>query len=464
MRQYAARWRNLLVVGEALTLMGSVYVAVFLRYIASDDPLHAYVGPWLVLFRAGAFMLFVMVGLTAMGLHQVHLRESWFGILARQMVGCAMGWVGLVILYYLVPWLHVGRGLLLIAMLVSFMLLTLVRWLFGRMVHISALQQRVVVLGAGKRAAIIPQRMRRQADRMGFKLVAFLARQGEDVVVPREQVVILDCALDQWVSQHDVDEIVVAVDDRRGGLPMDELLACRERGVDVTELSTFIERESGRLQLSLTDPSWLIFSDGFDVSPWRRLSKRTFDLGIAMLLVLPGLPLMAVTALAILLESGPRRPLLYRQQRVGERGRLFSVIKFRSMRTDAEADGVARWASKDDQRVTRVGRLIRKTRLDELPQLWNILHGDMSFIGPRPERPEFVEKLSQEIRYYQLRHAVKPGLTGWAQLRYPYGASVKDAEEKLKYDLFYVKNHNLLFDLAILIQTVEVILFGRGAR
>ena len=206
----------------------------------------------------------------------------------------------------------------------------------------------------------------------------------------------LESALDQWCREHDVDEIVVAVDDRRGGLPMDELLACRERGIDVTELSTFIERETGRLQLSLTDPSWLIFSDGFDVSPWRRLSKRTFDLGIALLLILPCLPLMAVTALAIMLESGPRQPLLYRQTRVGERGRLFSVIKFRSMRTDAEADGVARWASKNDSRVTRVGRLIRKTRLDELPQLWNVLHGDMSFIGPRPERPEFVEKLSQK--------------------------------------------------------------------
>lgn len=464
MRQYAARWRNLLVAGEALTLLGSVYAAVFLRYVTSDHPLHAYAGHWLALLRGSVFMIAIMLGLTAMGLHQAHLRESWFGILARQVVGFALGWVGLVIVYYLIPMLQMGRGLLLIALIVGFVLLAIVRWLFNQVVDISVLQQRVLVLGAGKRAAIIPQRMRRRADRRGFKLIGFVARADEEIVVPPEQVLVPDGELDQWAFRQDVDEIVVAVDDRRGGLPMDALLSCRQRGIAVTDLSTFIERESGRLQLSLTDPSWLIFSDGFNASSWRQLSKRGFDILMALGLMVPSLPLMILTAMAIMLESGPRQPLLYRQQRVGGRGRLFNVIKFRSMRTDAEADGVARWASKDDNRVTRVGRFIRKARLDELPQLWNVLRGDMSFIGPRPERPEFVDKLSAEIRYYQLRHAVKPGLTGWAQLRYPYGASVQDAEEKLKYDLYYVKNHHLLFDLAILIQTVEVILFGRGAR
>jgi exopolysaccharide biosynthesis polyprenyl glycosylphosphotransferase len=207
-----------------------------------------------------------------------------------------------------------------------------------------------------------------------------------------------------------------------------------------------------------------VFSGGFNATPLRQLSKRCFDLGIAALVLLLTWPFMLMVALAIRIESGPGQPIFYLQERVGVRGKSFRLAKFRSMRTDAEIDGVARWASKNDDRVTRVGRFIRKVRLDELPQLWNVLKGEMSFIGPRPERPQFVADLATKIRYYNLRHCLKPGLAGWAQLRYPYGASDEDAAEKLKYDLYYVKNHNLLFDLLILIQTIEVVLFGRGAR
>lgn len=464
MRQYAGRWRNSLVAAEAVTLLGSVYAAIFLRYFSSDHPLQGYAEPWLVFLRGSVFAAAIIFGLTGLGLHRTHLRESGFGIVARQLVGFALGWVGLAVVYYLAPTLYIGRGVLLITLVISFVLLGVVRWVFSRMADLSVLKQNVLVLGAGISAAVITQRMPRRADRVGFKLIGFVVRPGDDVMVAPEQLLDFDAELDQWAIDQGVDEIVVAVDDRRVGMPLDALLSCRQHGIDVTELSSFIERELGRLQLSMTDPSWLIFSEGFSASPWRRWSKRGFDILMALLLVVPSLLLAALTAVAIVLESGPRQPLLYRQQRVGERGRLFDVIKFRSMRTDAEADGVARWASKGDDRVTRVGRFIRKVRLDELPQLWNVLRADMSFIGPRPERPEFVAKLAAEIHYYQIRHAVKPGLTGWAQVRYPYGASVHDAEEKLKYDLYYVKNHRLLFDLAILIQTVEVILFGRGAR
>jgi exopolysaccharide biosynthesis polyprenyl glycosylphosphotransferase len=205
-----------------------------------------------------------------------------------------------------------------------------------------------------------------------------------------------------------------------------------------------------------------VFSGGFDHSMPRRLSKRFFDLAAASLLLLVAWPVMLLVALCVRMESGS--PVLYRQTRVGENGRRFELAKFRSMRVDAEPDGVARWASRDDDRSTRVGRFIRHSRLDELPQLFNVLRGEMSFVGPRPERPPFVDLLSRKIRYYNVRHCVKPGLTGWAQLRYPYGASIRDAEEKLTYDLFYVKNHGLVFDLMILLQTVEVVLFRRGAR
>jgi sugar transferase (PEP-CTERM system associated) len=284
------------------------------------------------------------------------------------------------------------------------------------------------------------------------------------VSVPANLLLHPDGPLCQWAARLGVDEIVVGPDDRRGGSPVDALLECKQRGMTVTELTEFFEREAGRIKMNLTNPSWLVFSEGFNSSPMRRSIKRTFDVLVAALVLLLAWPLMLLTALAIRLESGAGAPILYRQERVGEYGRPFPVIKFRSMRTDAEMDGVARWATQDDDRVTRVGRFIRKVRLDELPQLWNVLRGDMSIIGPRPERPQFVDEFNNCIRYYRLRHCVKPGLTGWAQLRYPYGSSLQDAEQKLNFDLFYVKNHNLVFDLSILLQTVEVVLFGRGAR
>jgi sugar transferase (PEP-CTERM system associated) len=255
---------------------------------------------------------------------------------------------------------------------------------------------------------------------------------------------------------------VAAPDERRGALPMEEILKCAQRGITVTDLTTFFEREAGMVKLNVADPSWLAFSGGFDHSIPRRLNKRFFDLLAACALLAVAWPFMLVVAALIALESPG--PILYRQTRVGENGRTFELVKFRSMRIDAEADGVARWASQDDDRTTRIGRIIRLSRLDELPQLFNVLRGDMSFVGPRPERPQFVDMLSREVRYYNVRHCVKPGLTGWAQVRYPYGASVRDAEEKLKFDLFYVKNHGLVFDLMILLQTVEVVLFHRGSR
>jgi sugar transferase (PEP-CTERM system associated) len=462
LRQHAARWRLLLVFGEVVVAVAAVYLASYLRYVTQPDPLHAWASGLVELLRALLFAAVIQLGLTALGLHQAQLRESWFGVLARQAVGFLLGWIGLVVLYYVLPQFRIGRGVLFIALVLAFAGILALRWAVGRMVDVEALKRRVLVLGAGRRAVTIVERMRRRADRRGFVLIGFVAQPGDEVRVPPAQLLDVDISLAEWARREQIDEIVAAVDDRRGGLPMDDLLACRQAGVDVTELSSFFERESGRLQLGLTDPSWLVFSEGFDASPLRRVSKRGFDLGIALALVLLVWPFMLLTALAIRLESGRGQPLLYRQVRVGEHGGDFEVVKFRSMRTDAEQDGVARWAQKNDDRITRVGRFIRKTRLDELPQLWNVVRGDMSFIGPRPERPEFVADLARQIRYYNLRHAVKPGLAGWAQLRYPYGASVKDAEEKLKYDLFYVKNHNLLFDLMILIQTVEVVLFGRG--
>ena len=248
-------------------------------------------------------------------------------------------------------------------------------------------------------------------------LVGFVPVADQPVCVPERLQVRTDLGLSELAKWLRVDEVVVAPDERRGGLPMDEMLNCAQRGIAISDLSTFFEREAGMVKLNVADPSWLAFSGGFDRSMPRRLNKRFFDLVAACALLLVAWPFMLVVALCICLESGG--PILYRQTRVGENGRCFEVVKFRSMRTDAEGDGVARWASQDDDRSTRVGRFIRMTRLDELPQLFNVLRGDMSFVGPRPERPHFVDLLSREVRYYNVRHCVKPGLTGWAQLRYP---------------------------------------------
>jgi sugar transferase (PEP-CTERM system associated) len=462
LRLQTRRWLFVLGVGEFALLAGAFWIAAHVRSAGSPGLLEE-LSPHLVP-RSLAFAGMIVLGMAALGLYQMHLRDSWFGMVTRQVVGFALGTVLLVVGYYVVPQFSIGRGVLGISLLLGFAFVSAFRVGFLRTVDAETMRRRVVILGVGSRAELILTRMRRRADRRGFTIVGFANLGESDVRVSADQVVEFDAPLDEWAEGQHINEIVVGPDERRGGLPMEELLRCKQAGIEITELVTFFERESGKVMLTLAEPSWLVFSRGFDTTPLRRLSKRGFDLAAASVLLLLTWPLMLIVALAIRIESGKGQPILYRQERVGERGRVFRLIKFRSMRTDAEQDGVARWATQSDDRITRVGRVIRRLRLDELPQLWNIVRGDMSLIGPRPERPQFVADLAQKIRYYNLRHCVKPGLAGWAQLRYPYGASEEDAAEKLKYDLFYVKNNNLLFDILILIQTFEVVLFGRGVR
>jgi sugar transferase (PEP-CTERM system associated) len=270
-------------------------------------------------------------------------------------------------------------------------------------------------------------------------------------------------ALPQVVRQRRISEIIVALRDRRGGQePLAMLLACKLMGVRVLDLATFYERELALIRLEHLRSSWLIYGSGFDQSRMRAFIKRSFDLAASMVLVTITAPIMMLAAVAVRIES--RGPILFRQERVCEGGRAFMMLKFRSMRQDAEEDGKPRWASTGDSRITKVGKVIRRLRIDELPQLLNVLKGDMSFVGPRPERPFFVAQLAAEIPYYELRHNVKPGITGWAQVRLQYGASVEDAKRKLEYDLYYVKNHSLFLDLMILFETVQVVMLGKGAR
>ena len=463
-RRTASRWRTLILLSEGLLLACSVFLAIYLRYITYPDPLQTYATLQLQALRAGVFAAMMILGMTTMGMYQTHMRETWFGAVARQGVAFLLGTLGLLVLYYMLPIVEIGRGVLVIALLIGFLLVAAFRLLSARLVDVDALKQRVLVIGAGERAALIEQRLRRRADRRGFRLIGYVPFGSETPAVDAGKLLRLGAPLHQWAVAHQIDEIVFGPDDRRGAVPMEDLLQCKRVGIKVIDLVTFFEREAGKIKVALADPSWLVFSGGFDSSPGRMLSKRAFDIFMSVAVLALTWPLLLLVAAAIWLESGPGQPILYRQQRVGMLGAAFDLVKFRSMRTDAEQDGVARWAGANDCRVTRVGRIIRRTRLDELPQLWNILRGDMSIVGPRPERPEFVAELDECIRYYSLRHCVRPGLAGWAQLRYAYGASKEDAEEKLKYDLFYVKNHNLLFDLLILVQTLEVVIFGRGVR
>jgi sugar transferase (PEP-CTERM system associated) len=463
LRQRILRMLLLLAVCEWLLLAASLNLAMRLRYFHQPDDLAEFSHHHLPL-RSLVFATALFLSMAALGLYRAHLRTGTFGLLARQAVAFAIGGVGLAMGYYAVPQAYVGRGVLGIALALALVAMAAFRMVFMRLVRVEALKRRVLILGAGQRAAQIHNGMRRRSDRHSFSIVGYVRCQNEPVLVPDHLVLCPDMPLQALASRERIDEIVVGVDDRRGALPMIDLLECRQSGITITDLTTFFERESGRLQLLLLDPSWLVFSHGFNSTPLHLLVKRCFDLFAATLLLLFCWPLMLLTMLSIRLESGAGQPILYRQERVGEHGKTFWLFKFRSMRTDAEHDGVARWASKNDDRVTRVGRICRKLRFDEFPQLWNVLKGEMSIVGPRPERPQFVADLTTKIRFYGLRHSLKPGLAGWAQLSYPYGASVEDAAEKLRYDLFYVKNHNLLLDMVILIETVEVVLFGRGAR
>ncbi len=326
----------------------------------------------------------------------------------------------------------------------------------------ALMRQRVLVYGSGARAKEVGRALKNSDPNVD--LVGYYAGPNESVAeVSAWELLSSKNSLTDIVLEARVDEIVVALSERRGGsMPMRELLDCKLRGVRVVDITTYFEKTLGQIRGDAVSAGWLIFGGGFDQGLVRTVIKRIFDIVCATLLILLSLPIMLVTGILILWESGG--PLLYRQERVGLNGRLFNVVKFRSMRTDAEKDGKPRWASAADDRVTRVGRVIRKLRIDELPQLFSVLGGDMSLVGPRPERPYFVDQLIQELPYYAVRQSLKPGVTGWAQVRYHYGASVEDSAEKLQYDLYYVKNHSLFLDLVVLFETVGVVLMGKGAQ
>ncbi len=457
-RHYIPTAFVLLGVIEALILVLSVYLGGALRFWGSDAAI-SYDG---ILFAKSLLFSGVMLSaMTFMGLYQRHMREGVEGVLLRVAAGLVLGLLLLSIVFYLFPSATLGRGELALSSIIALACIIAVRFLFVRYLDDDTGNRRILVLGVGSRAMAINNLLRRKTDQRGFTIVGYVKFPGERVMV-EQSIIQHDVTLLELSAKHQIDEIVVAIEDRRKSFPMHEIVDCRMSGVDVVDLLTFFERQTGKVMIDILNPSWLVFSDGFKYGAMRVYSKRVFDIIASLLLLLLSLPAIVVTVIAILLED--RGPILYRQVRVGENWKLFQVLKFRSMRVDAEGDGKAQWAVKNDNRITKVGGIIRKLRIDELPQIVNVLRGDMSFVGPRPERPVFVEQLSESIDYYSERHRVKPGITGWAQICYPYGDSEKDAYEKLQFDLYYVKNYSLFLDLIILFQTAGAVLWGKGGR
>ena len=445
---------------EASILFLSVYAAAVIA-VGGVELFEDTIGP--IAPKAAILSAVMLISLVAMGLYQFHQRVYYHEVIVRILVGVAIGSTVLAAAYYFFPSFNLEPRIAATAVCSSLGFLLVLRYFFLRHVDENIFRRRTLIYGAGEKAGSIFD-LRRSADRRGFRIVGTIPAPGDTHCNERVSKLIRNQSLLDVALETDADEIVIAMDDRRGNLPIRELLDAKLRGVDVVELLEFLERETGKIEVDLVNPGYLIFSPGFRHGRVSRAIKRVFDILVAIPSLIVGAPVMLGAVIAIKFEDGLTAPVIYRQERVGKNGRVFNVLKFRSMRVDAEKDGKAVWAQKDDPRVTRVGAVLRKMRIDELPQIFNVLGGSMSIVGPRPERPQFVDELSEEIPYYSERHSVKPGVTGWAQLMYSYGASREEAVEKLRYDLFYVKNGNIVLDLMIILQTAEVILWGKGAR
>ncbi len=407
------------------------------------------------------FALALQTAMIAVGAYGAEALASLRFAVARLLVAISLGVIFISILFFTLPGMTLWRSNSLYAMALAFLFLMTVRVLLGRLLGGEAFKRRLLILGAGQRAL----RITKLADEQGagFIVVGHVDMNDIASVIPSAINRTHIPNLSDHVTRLNASEVVVAIEERRNALPLADLIRLRTTGVHVNEVSTFLERETGRIDLRSVNPSWLIYSDGF--SSGRRLSsiaKRIFDIAASLLLLTLTFPFIVLGAVAVKLDS--KGPAFFKQRRVGLYGGDFELIKLRSMRTDAEPEGKAVWAQENDPRITRIGQWIRKLRIDELPQIWSVLKGDMSFVGPRPERPEFVADLEKKLVYYAERHMVKPGITGWAQVNYPYGASLQDARAKLEYDLYYAKNYTPFLDILILLQTIRVVLWPDGAR
>jgi sugar transferase (PEP-CTERM system associated) len=398
-----------------------------------------------------------------LGLYRRSLSWDDYSLIRRMGFSFFIAFLLVTLMNYFFPDLLVAHRALDFGFVFAFLGMTLSRFLFYKFVNTDVLKRRILVIGGGEKALTLSETNNSFLHK-GFSVIGFYVLPGETLRISTDNLIIqANNNLLKTCEEFKIDEIVIALEDKRSKMPIDELLNCKMSGLVILNLIDFHEREKGIISLIDLNPNWLVYSDGFSQSDFKTAGKRSFDILASLLLLSVSWFVMLLTALAISWESGFKGSVIYKQQRVGENNQLFNVLKFRSMRLDAEKNG-AQWAQQNDNRVTKVGGFIRKYRIDELPQIFNVLNGEMSFVGPRPERPEFVSGFEERIPYYRERHRVKPGITGWAQLCYPYGANEEDTIQKLQYDLYYVKNYSLFLDFFIMISTVEIILWGKGAR
>ena len=449
----------LLLLAEAMLLFGGLIIAVYVRLGAVDaeDTLLQRNG----FYKAALATVFCLASFYLFDLYDFVVMHDRRELVLRLMQALGLAWVALALTFYAVPQVMIGRGVSFISLPLALLLMVGwrlgIHWILGH----PELGERILIVGSGQFAVEIARETLGRPD-AGFRVVGFVDNDpelvGKSLINPK--VIGLTSDLRAIVKKENIDRIVVAIGDRRGHFPTQELLRLSLSGdVSIEESASFYERLTGRVLLDMIRPSWLIFSSRGQRARINEFARIIMHRSVALIGALLSLPIAIITAILIKIDS--RGPVFYKQERVGKNGRPFTLIKFRSMRVDAEKDGPV-WAKTEDERTTRVGRIIRKIRVDEIPQFWSILRGDMNFVGPRPERPHFVAQLAQEIPFYEQRHLIPPGLTGWAQIKYPYGASIEDARQKLQYDLYYIKNQSLTLDATILFETVKTILFGRG--
>src|SRR4030042_3349136 len=457
--QYVPLRKLTFILLESLFILGVVIFGAYLRFLGDPSGFHTY--GYLVL-KALLVVAIIQLSLYYFDLYDLKIFRSNFEVAVRLIQSLGVSSIFLAVLYYFFPFLILGRGIFLISL--AFMGAVIVSWrmLYNYILKTRTLEQKIMISGSCSLAKSIAKEIIEKQD-TGFKVIGFITdnpeRIGERLLNPSgigDQSHILDIA-----TRESVDRIIVALEERRGKFPEGQLLDCKMRGIPIEEGIEFYEHLTGRLQIESLRRSFLIFSDGFKKTRLTMWVKRVSGFAISLIGLTLLFPLLFVVSILIKMDSNG--PVFYRQKRVGKNGKVFSLIKFRSMVEKAETNGPV-WAGENDSRVTRVGKWIRRLRIDEIPQMFNVLKGDMSFVGPRPERPFFVEKLREEIPYYDQRFSVKPGITGWAQIKYPYGASKEDALEKLKYVLYYIKNMSPLLDLLIIFETVKVVLFRKGAR
>jgi sugar transferase (PEP-CTERM system associated) len=451
----------LLILAEAALVYGALICAVYIRFGVTDGNIELLERNGFLKAAVAAF--FCLAAFYLFDLYDFLVMHDRRELVLRLIQALGLAWIVLAFSFYTFPALKLGRGVSLFALPIALTLMVgwrvSIHWLLGH----PDFGERILIVGSGNLAVEVAREVLDRPD-AGYRIVGFVGNDadllGKSLINPR--VIGLTEELDDIVKREHIDRIVVAMGERRGQLPTSKLLQLSLAGqVNIEEGASFYERITGRVSLNMLRPSWLIFTGRGRQAKIAEVSRIVVHWLVALIGAILSLPIVLVTAVLIKLES--KGPVFYKQERVGKNGRTFVLAKFRSMRVDAEQAGPV-WASKKDNRTTRVGRVIRKIRVDEIPQFWNILKGEMSFVGPRPERPHFVAQLAEEIPFYEQRHLIAPGLTGWAQIKYPYGASIEDARQKLQYDLFYIKNHGLFLDAIVMFETIKIILFGRGAQ